>query len=87
MHHMILKQFPSSKNPLLEKVVWADLLLANRSDTWAYQVLQPFQEFPASQQFLDAIRFRKPINLKQFKLTVRKHITGGWRGLDNLTPT
>ena len=29
----------SSINPLLEKVVQADLLIANRSDTWTYQVL------------------------------------------------
>jgi hypothetical protein len=30
--------FPSD-NPLLEKVAQADLLIANRSDTWTYQVL------------------------------------------------
>jgi hypothetical protein len=28
-----------SNNPLLEKVVRADLLIANRSDTWTYQFL------------------------------------------------
>jgi len=37
---------------LLEKVVRADLLIANRSDTWTYQVLHALQDFPASQQFL-----------------------------------
>jgi len=30
----------SSNNPLLEKIVRADLLLAHRSDTWTYQVMQ-----------------------------------------------
>ena len=29
----------SSNNPLLEEIVRADLLLANRRDTWTYQVL------------------------------------------------
>jgi hypothetical protein len=38
---------------------------------------------PAS---LDAIRFCESINLKQFELTLRKHIIGGWRELDNLIP-
>ena len=45
----------SSNNPLLEKVVRADLLIANRSDTWTHQILHAFQDFPASQQFLNAI--------------------------------
>ena len=64
----------------------ADLLLANRSDTWTYQVLHALQDFPASQQFLDAIQSRESINLKKFDLTLRKHIIRGWRELDNLTP-
>jgi len=76
----------SSNNPLLEKVVRADLLIANRSDTWIYQVLHALQDFPASQQFLNAIRSCESINLKQFELTLRKHIIGSWRELDNLTP-
>jgi len=38
----------SSNNPLLEKIVWADLLLANRSDTWTYQVLHALQDLPTS---------------------------------------
>ena len=62
----------------------ADLLIANRSDTWTSQLLQSLQEFPTSQQFLDAIRSRERINLKQF--TLREHIIGGWRELDSLTP-
>jgi hypothetical protein len=86
MHHMILKQFPSSKNPLLEKVVWADLLLANKSDSWTWQALHALQDFPASQHFLDAIQSRESINLKQFEHVSRQHIIGGWRELDNLTP-
>ena len=53
-------QLLSSNNPLLEKVVRADLI-ANRSDTWTYQVLHALQDFPTSQQFLNAIR---SINLK-----------------------
>ena len=76
----------SSNNHFLEKVVRADLLLANISDTWTYQLLQALQEFPASQQFLDAIRSREPITLKQFEFTLREHIIGGWRELDSLTP-
>jgi hypothetical protein len=44
---------------LLEKVVQADLLIANRSDTWTYQVLHALQDFPTPQQFLSAIRSRK----------------------------
>ena len=87
MHHTILEQFTSSNNPLLEKVVRAALLLANRSDTWTYQVLQATQDFLASQQFLDAIQPHESINLKQFKHILRKHVLGGWRELDNnLTP-
>ena len=35
----------SSNNPLLaEKIVQADLLLANRNDTWTYQVLHALQD-------------------------------------------
>ena len=48
----------SSNNPLLEKIVRADLLLANRSGTWTHQVLHALQDLPTSQQFLDAIRSR-----------------------------
>jgi len=59
----------SSNNPLLDKIVRADLLLANRSDTWTYQVLHALQDLPTSQQFLDAIRSRQTINLGQFELT------------------
>ena len=39
-----------------------------------------------SQQFLDAIRSRQTINQRQFELTLREHIIGGWRDLDILTP-
>ena len=42
--------------------------------------------FPASQHFLDARRSRKSTNLKQCELTLREHIIGGWRELDNLAP-
>ena len=70
---------------LLDKVVQADLLIANRSDTWTYQVLHALQNFPTPQQFLNAIRSREAINLKQFELTC-EHIIGSWRELDNLTP-
>ena len=52
----------SSKNPLLGKIVRADLLLANRSDTWTYQVLHVLQDLPTSQQLLDAIRSCQTIN-------------------------
>jgi len=76
----------SSKNPLLEKVVRADLLIANRSDTWTYQVLHALQDLPASQQFLNAIRSHESSHLKQSKLTLREHIIGRWRELDSLTP-
>jgi len=76
----------SSNNPLLEKVVRADLLIENRSDTWTYQVLHALHDFPTSQQFLNAIRSRESINLKQLELTLREHIIGSWRELDNLTP-
>jgi len=76
----------SSNNPLLKKIVQADLLLANRSDTWTYQVLHALQDLPTSQQLLDAIRSRQTINLGQFELTLREYIIGGWRDLDMLTP-
>jgi predicted RNA binding protein with dsRBD fold (UPF0201 family) len=57
--------------------VQADLLLsANRSDTWSYHVLQTLRNFLASQQLLDAIR--ESFYPKQFELTLREHITGGW---------
>ena len=65
----------------------ADLLIANRSDdTWTYQVLHALQDFPASQQFLNAIRSRESINLKQFELPLRERIIGSWRELDKITP-
>ena len=64
----------------------ADLLLANRSDTWTYQVLHALQGLPTSQQLLDAIRSRQTISLGQFELTLPEHIIGGWRDLDILTP-
>jgi len=76
----------SSNNPLLEKIVRAGLLLANRSDTWTYQVLHALHDFPTSQQFLNAIRSRESINLKQFELTLCEHIIGSWRELDDMTP-
>ena len=64
----------------------ADLLIANRSDTWTYQVLHALQDFPTSQQFLNAIRSREAINIKQFELTLRERIIRSWRELANLTP-
>jgi len=66
--------------------VRADLLIANRSDTWTYQVLHALQDLPASQQFLNAIRSHESSHLKQSKLTLREHIIGRWRELDSLTP-
>ena len=48
------------------------LLLANRSDTWTYQVLHALQDLSTSQQLLDAIRSRQTINLGQFELTLRE---------------
>ena len=63
-----------------------DLLLANRSDTWAYQVLNALGDVPDSQHLLDAVRSRQPINVKQFELTLREHIIRNWRDLDNFTP-
>ena len=62
------------------------LQIANRSDTWTYQVLHALQDFPTPQQFLNAIRSREAINIKQFELTLREGIIGSWRELDNLTP-
>ena len=53
----------ASNNPLLEKVVRADLLLANRSDTWTYQVLDALRDVPDPQRLLDAVRSRQPINV------------------------
>ena len=64
----------------------ADLLLANRRDTWTYQVLHTLQDFPTSQQFVNAIRSREAINIKQFEPTLRERVIGSWRELDNLTP-
>ena len=59
----------------------ADLLIANRSDTWTYQVLHALQDFPTSQQLLNAIRSREAINIKQFELTLHERIIGSWREL------
>ena len=68
MHDTNLEQLLSD-NPLLEKVVRADLLIANRSDTCTNQVLHALPGFPASPQFLNAIRSLESIHLKQFELT------------------
>jgi len=73
-----LKQFTLFKHPLLKKVVWADLLLIR---FWTRSKI-----FLRLSNFLDAKRSRESINLKQFELTLREHIIGGWRELDNLTP-
>jgi len=72
----------SSNYPLLEKIVRADLLIANRSDTWTYQVLHALQHFPASQLFLNAIRSRESINLKQFVFFTRTYFRGLKRQFD-----
>ena len=85
MHHKILEHFTLFK----QSSSWeccADLLIANRSDTWTYQVLHALHDFPTSQQYLNAIRSRESINLKQFELTLCEHIIGSWRELDDLTP-
>jgi len=37
------------------------------------------QDFPAPQQFLNAIRSRESIHLKQFELTLRGRFIGSWR--------
>ena len=43
-------------------------------------------KLPTPQQFLDAIRSRQTIDQRQFELTLREHIIGGWRVLEILTP-
>ena len=64
----------SSNNPLLEKVVLADFLIASSSDTWTFQVLHALlHDSPASQQFLDAIQSWESNHLTQFM--------PGWRPL------
>jgi len=83
--HVSVPDIYGTRAPL-EKIVRADLLLANRSDTWTYQVLHALQDLPTSQQFLDAIRSHQTINLGQFELTLREHIIGGWRDLEILAP-
>ena len=69
----------SSINPLLEKVVQADLLIANRSDTGLIRFCT--HSTSTSQQFLNAIRSREAVNIKQFELTLRERIIGSWREL------
>jgi len=39
--------------------VRADLFLASRIEAWTNQILHALQDFPASQQLLDAIQFRE----------------------------
>jgi len=70
----------------LSKLCGLNFFFLTEVDTWTFQVLHSLQDYPASQQFLDAIRSRESINLKQFELTLCEHIIGGWRELDNLTP-
>ena len=70
---------PSSTNPLLEKVLQADLLIANRSDTGLIRFCT--HSTSTSQQFLNAIRSREAVNIKQFELTLRERIIGSWREL------
>jgi len=74
----------SSNYPLHEKFVQANLLVANRSDTWTYQVLHAHQHFPASQLFLNAIPFCESIHLKEFELPLRERIIRSWKELDSL---
>jgi len=42
-------------------------------------------DFPTSQQYLNAIRSKEAINMKQFALTLRERIIGSWKELDDLT--
>jgi hypothetical protein len=63
--------------------VRADLLIANISDTRTYQALHAL---PVPQQFMNAIRSRESIHLKQFELTLRERNIGSRRELEILTP-
>ena len=73
----------SSNNPLLENIVRADLLLANRSDTWTYRIRwkrqhnQPFAEL--QQQYTTYCRLRK----KQLKKEKADEMVGL---IDNRSP-
>jgi len=75
----------SSNYPLLEKIVRADLATAVIHGLIRFRMRSRISLRLSN--FLDAKCSRGSINLNSFELTVRKHITGGWRGLDNLTPT
>jgi len=75
--------------------MWAEFLLfvctiflglLSSPNLFAAPILHALQDFPASQQFLNAIRSCESIHLKQFEPTLREHhIIGSWRELDNLT--
>ena len=44
--------------------------------------MHALQDFPTSQQCLNAIRSREAINIRQFELTLHERIIGSWRELD-----
>jgi hypothetical protein len=74
-----------SNNPVLEKVVQADLLLQIEAIYGLIRFSTHSKISLLLSNYLNAIRFREAINIKQFELTLRERIIGSWRELNSLT--
>ena len=73
-------------NDLLSGVVQADMRLADREDSWTYQVITALNGVPNGQQFAAAVRSGTKVTMKDMESVLREQIIQDWRSLDNLNP-
>ena len=76
----------SSNNTLLHQMAQADIRLARNKSSWSCQVLTAIQEIPDAQQFAEAVRSCKKVNMDMFEKVLYNHVTAVWRLLDGVTP-
>lgn len=76
----------NTNNPLIHKVVQADLRLANRTGSWSYQVLTALNSIPDSMPFSTAIREQNRVDMERFETVLQQHIINDWQALDGLSP-
>ena len=76
----------SSNNTLLHQMAQADIRLARNKSSWSCQVLTAIQEIPDAQQFAEAVRTCKEVNMDMFEKVLYNHGTAVWRLLDGVIP-
>jgi len=75
-----------ANNPLVQKVVQADLRLASRKGSWTYDILTALNHMPDSQPFTTAVHNLQRVDIPRFETILHQYITNDWRVLDGLTP-